>query len=186
MGVQDREDAHTLGRLVPADLGASFSLFLFWVSSLDHRALRLVVSPETTETFLRRAATLSTPREVLDLIVTETGSVIVPLRGVRAASSADTVRDVAIGEDLVLQREHDNSADVDAIAVLASAGRPIGYLAREYARVLAPLLDLEDGPEVTATLATRPSETAPSAEFETRDVVGVLINVRPGASSATG
>lgn len=61
----------------------------------------------------------------------------------------------------------------------APAWRAGGHMAREVARVLAPLLDLEAGPRVVSILAMRPTVVPGSAEdevhaaLEARDVVRI-------------
>jgi hypothetical protein len=178
LGVRNRQDARTLGSMFPTDYGVGFHEFVAWVSTLPHWALTSMVSIETAAMFLDRAAALTTPRELLDLAVTEEGSITVPLRGVRAMHTTDAVTQVSIGEEVDLEREHQNAADRNAI-VVKSAGRRVGYLAREHARVLAPLLDMDGGPQVTATMAVRPSASAPADDIEARDAVLVQVTVVP-------
>lgn len=89
-----------------------------------------------------------------------------------------------IGDELELRREHDNPADEDGISVHRAGGVQFGYLAREVARVLAPLLDLEGGPSITATLAVRPPDGADVGEFEHHDVVLAYIVLTPPVSRA--
>jgi hypothetical protein len=48
---------------------------------------------------------------------------------------------LSIGDELVLVREYDNPADEKAIGVTTTGGTKVGYVAREVARILAPLLD---------------------------------------------
>ncbi|MFD1545986.1 HIRAN domain-containing protein [Nonomuraea guangzhouensis] len=64
--------------------------------------------------------------------------------------------------------------------------RQIGYLAREIAYVLAPLLDLEEGPSVYAVLESLPRQRTPTA-LARRDVVRVRIELTrasPGQPAA--
>lgn len=97
--------------------------------------------------------------------------------------TAASVEHLSIGDDLILVREYDNPADENAIAVMNTARVKLGYVAREVARVLAPLLDLEEGPRVAARLAVRPTTAPEAAEddvhaaFEAHDVVHLEIVV---------
>jgi len=53
-----------------------------------------------------------------------------------------------IGSPLVLERERTNPHDPNAILVRDSSGAALGYVAREVARNIAPLLDLGETEEV--------------------------------------
>ncbi len=150
IGVRNRRDAHTLGELSPAARGGSFSDFLAWVGTLTPGHLARHVTPETAAMFLDRAATLNTPRDARDLVLSEEGSILVELRGIGPLGTADAVRAVAIDDELALEREHGDTTDRNAIAVRSASGVRPGHLAREHARVLAPLLYLEGGPVVRA------------------------------------
>jgi hypothetical protein len=185
VGVRNRDDALALGALFPTMFGVSLPLFLAWVSTLTPSDVTAHVGPDTARLFLDRAAALLTPQDALDLLVTETGNLFVPLRGIGPMRTALAVQQLAIGDDLTLVREYDNPADENAIAVITAGRRKVGYVAREVARVLAPLLDLEEGPLVAATLAIRPA-TAPGkaeedvhAALDARDAVRIEIVVRP-------
>lgn len=179
LGVRNRQDAHRLGGLFPVHAEGSFAQFVAWVGTLDSSTLALVVSGETAEVLLDRAAALNTPRRTLDLVLAEEGTVTVPLRGVRPAGAEDVLRFTGIGEPLVLEREHHNPADRNAIAVLTNGGFKLGYLAREHARVLALLLDLEDGPALTATLASHPPMAEQPARFGDDGTALVEVSVTP-------
>jgi HIRAN domain len=181
IGVRNRRDAHTLGELSPAARGADFSDFLDWVGTLTPRQLTWHVSPETAAMFLDRAATLTTPREARDLVLSEQGSILVELRGIGPLGTAEAVGAVGIDDELDLEREHGNTADRNAIAVRSGSGVRLGYLAREHARVLAPLLDLEGGPVVRAVLAAAPASQAPPAAWSARGAVRVRVSVQPRA-----
>lgn len=185
VGVRNRDDALALGALFPTMFGVSLPLFLAWVSTLTPSDVTAHVSPDTARLFLDRAAALLTPQDALDLLVTETGNLFVPLRGIGPMRTALAVQQLAIGDDLTLVREYDNPADENAIAVITAGRRKVGYVAREVARVLAPLLDLEEGPLIASTLAIRPA-TAPGkaeedvhAALDARDAVRIEIVVRP-------
>ncbi|GAB2495629.1 HIRAN domain-containing protein [Streptosporangium sandarakinum] len=134
-----------------------------------------MVSPRTAQLFLQRAAALLTPRAALDLAIHESGTVIT-VRGIAALRTAHLLADAADGEEMLLRRERDNAADPHAIAIHQATGTGIGYVAREIAHVIAPLLDLDDGPAAHATLQPLSSRT-PSA-LEHRDAVTVRIEIR--------
>jgi hypothetical protein len=59
----------------------------------------------------------------------------------------------------------------------------VAYLAREVARVLAPLADLDGGPLMTATLATRP-RPGDDTGLERHDAVKVSMAVNPQDANA--
>lgn len=177
IGAWSRRDAMTLGQVVPAAAGHSFRSFLAGASTLDAAHLRSVES-QTARLFLDRVAALLTPRDALDLAIYETGTLLVPLRGIGPMGTATLMEAVNVGEEIHLWRERDNPADVNAIAAHLPTGEKVAYLARETARVLAPLLDLEDGPEATATLAARPTDAHDEhAALQQRDVVQVRVAV---------
>lgn len=156
IGVRNRRDATALGQMFTTESEQGFPHFLTWASTLHPASISGVVSDETAAMFLDRAAILLTPREALDLAVREAGTLVVPLRGIRPMGTAAVADTMAVGDEVRLQREHDNPADPNAIAVHLLTGEKVAYIAREVARVLAPLLDLDDGPRITATLAVRP------------------------------
>jgi hypothetical protein len=133
--------------------------------------------------FLDHAASLVTPADVLDLLITESGTIRTPIRGIAHARSAAAIAALPIGTSLDLQRDYTNPVDPNAIR-LTIDGDHAGYLAREVAHALTPLLDDTEGPTVTATLAVRPLGGDPEA-LESFDVVILTIAVTPRATSAT-
>jgi hypothetical protein len=60
----------------------------------------------------------------------------------------DACEQVDVGEAVTLEREPDNPHDANAILVFSSDDSELGYVPREYASEMAPLLD--DGAEVRA------------------------------------
>lgn len=191
VGVRNRDDALSLGNLFPTIFGVNLPLFLGWVSTLTPADVTAHVSTETARLFLDRAAALLTPQDALDLLVTESGNLLVPLRGIGPMGTAAAVEQLEIGNSLILVREYDNPADENAIAVFTAGRMKVGYVAREVARVLAPLLDLEEGPRVTAVLSMRPTTAPGAAEdevhaaIEARDAVRIQIVVSPRDAEAT-
>jgi len=179
IGIRSRRDALTIAGMFPTTFGTGFQHFTAWVSTLDARDVRDAVGEATAALFLDRAATLLTPREALELALTDEGTVLVPIRGIRPVGAATTVAAVSIGDELRLRREHDNPADHNAISVHNAAGAQLGYLAREVARVLAPLLDLEGGPTVAATLALWPDGDQDLDALERHDAVQARIVLTP-------
>jgi len=49
--------------------------------------------------------------------------------------------DIELGDRLHMSREPNNPADCNAILLLSARGKPVGYVAREAACLLAPMLD---------------------------------------------
>lgn len=76
----------------------------------------------------------------------------VEVRGLQYHTDVDTVKSIAPGEQLILKREPDNPYDPNAIQVVVPATREmIGYLDRDYARIIAPPLD--EGDRFAATVS---------------------------------
>jgi hypothetical protein len=183
VGVRHRPDALALGAMFPTDFGTSFADFCAWISLLRPDDIAAAVEPQTASLFLDRAAALMTPTDALDVLVTESGNITSPIRGIRHAGSAATLAEVPIGVELALSRDYTHPADVNAVRLMLN-GIHVGYLAREVARVLSPLLDDEEGPVVTATLAVRPSADDRGA-FEHGDTVLINIAVTPRTPSTS-
>ncbi|MFI6883826.1 DEAD/DEAH box helicase [Streptosporangium canum] len=175
IGVRTRRDAITLGQLYPAAPGQSFPHFVTWAATLTSDAVAPLVSARTAQLFLQRAAALLTPRAALDLAIHEAGTVIVPVRGIAALRTAHLLAEADDGEEVLLRRERDNAADPQAIAIHLRTGTKIGYVAREVAQVIAPLLDLQDGPTAHAFLHPLAGRT--SADLERRDAVTIRITI---------
>jgi hypothetical protein len=131
VGVRNRRDAMALGQMFAADsIIRDFPSFLEWASALDPGTVRDIVGGRTAELLLdRTATTLLTPRDALDLAIRESGTLSAPLRGIRPMGTAALLAPVAVGEELHLQREHDNAADVNTIAVHLATGERAAYLA---------------------------------------------------------
>jgi len=184
VGIRHRPDAMTIGSLFPTDFGSSFARFLDWVNTLRPADITGVTAPDTARLLFDRFAALGTPEDALELMVTETGTIMVPIRGIRHAGAAEAARELPTGVPLSLVREYDNPADPNAIVVTTQDGTRLGYAAREAARILAPLIDLED-PSVTATLAVRPTLEDGATGGEVRammqgwDVVRMKVTVAP-------
>lgn len=111
------------------------------------------------------------------------------LRGIDAAS-AEMIASFTLGTKLSLRREPENSEDPNAIAVHESAGRHLGYLPQQIARLLAPLINRGRAPAFAA-LVSRPEPAPPSAADRRWDPIlrydEVLLTIRcpaPFASAA--
>ncbi len=61
------------------------------------------------------------------------------------------MRAINTGDELLLVHEPDNQFDANAIRVLVETKEMIGYLDRDYARILAPLID--EGITLKATVS---------------------------------
>ncbi len=64
------------------------------------------------------------------------------VRGVSYAGRQDLIALLQVGDGLQLLREANNPADGNAVACLTEKGEKIGYLSRQIAAQLAPLMDL--------------------------------------------
>jgi hypothetical protein len=67
----------------------------------------------------------------------------------RSEERRDACERLSVGESVTLEREPDNRHDPNAILILSEGGDELGYIPREYARVMAPLLDAGAEPEAT-------------------------------------
>jgi hypothetical protein len=94
----------------------------------------------------------------------------------RSAERREGCASLSVGEAVVLEREPDNTHDGNAVLVLAEDGTELGYVPREDAKQMAPLLDA--GAEVQATVK-KLLETAEG------DVLPVVISIlRRGGGDA--
>jgi superfamily II DNA/RNA helicase len=178
IGIRNRQDAIALGESCPPYATTSFRAFLRWAltpGSLDGIE---GLAGETVARFSRRAEALATPREVVRFSATEEGHVSVPLRGIVPMQTASVIRSLSRQERLLLRRDRANDADANAIRVTTMNGQEIGYLAREYTRILAPMLDTEGIPPISAVLAPTPGPD----RIEERDAVKVVVSIEPERS----
>lgn len=106
--------------------GVNLPLFLAWVSTLTPEDVTAHVSPDSASLFLDLAASLLTPQDALDLLVTESGNLVTPLRGIGPMRTAAAVQQLSIGDELTLVREYDNPADENAIAVTTAGRTKVG------------------------------------------------------------
>ncbi len=61
--------------------------------------------------------------------------------GVTQPGRQETVASLVPGQELLLRREPDNPADPQAIALFTQDGAPVGYLRRQIAAAIAPVMD---------------------------------------------
>jgi hypothetical protein len=73
---------------------ANFTQFCAWATTLRHADIAALVGDETARVFLDHVAAFTTPEEALDLLTMGSGSITVPLRGVRYASSASILSEL--------------------------------------------------------------------------------------------
>lgn len=64
------------------------------------------------------------------------------IRGVSYANRQDLITTLKVGDAITLLRETNNPADKNAVACLTEGGATVGYLSREIASQLAPVMDL--------------------------------------------
>ncbi|MGE5560959.1 MAG: single-stranded-DNA-specific exonuclease RecJ, partial [Chloroflexota bacterium] len=74
--------------------------------------------------------------------------------GVTFAGRQAAVADCSEGERLIMRRQPDNPVDANAIALLRSDGRQVGFLNARLARNLAPLIDAGAAYDVTVSQRT--------------------------------
>lgn len=135
--------AIAIERVVPPDVRASAAL-----KRKEHRAARRqeiaakrAAGREQEHAARMQARELARPLHRGDFMV---------MGAVRSAERRDGCASLDVGEVVVLEREPDNSHDGNAILVLAQGGCELGYVPRELAKQMAPLLDT--GANVEATV----------------------------------
>jgi hypothetical protein len=106
-----------------------------------------------------RAATLEARERVRPI---HRGDFIVAGAG-RSAERRTACEGLQVGERVVLEREPDNHHDANAILILDTAGDELGYVPREDAAVMAPLLDAGGWVEATVkkVIEARSGHTLP-------------------------
>lgn len=82
----------------------------------------------------------------------------------RPAEVKDLIRNLDIDDVLTLERDPDNQYDPYAIKLLNDDGIFLGFVAKEQAAELAPLLDLEEA-TVTAVVVDTTNELKPILEI---------------------
>jgi hypothetical protein len=81
----------------------------------------------------------------------------------RSAERRDACEQLAVAEGVLLEREPDNRHDENAILILTQAGDELGYVPREDAKAMAPLMDAGGWVDATIKklLETREGWTLP-------------------------
>lgn len=178
IGVRRRHDAVAIAALCPSEASASLTAFLRWVGALVPEDLRQAVSDPTLALFTEKAAALKTPRGLLELSVMGEGIVRTPLRGIRHRASGSMLLSMPVGAELALNRDPANPADPNAIEVkVPGTDATVGFVAKEAARILAPLMDLEAIAGARVRLVGRPDPAEPGSEQHINDYDAVWIEI---------
>jgi hypothetical protein len=148
IGIRSRTAAQQVGALyeatgAPGDLGR----FLGWLNEVDPEVLTML-DQDTIKRLLDRAAGLDSPQAGLALLAKGSGALRSPLRGMAYEGRWPHVARLRIGSQVVLERERTNPHDPNAILVRDNSGAALGYVAREVARNIAPLLDIGEVDDV--------------------------------------
>ena len=106
------------------------------------------------------------------------------LRGVSFGNRQAVLKKLEAGESLLLMREENNPVDANAIACLTQQKEQLGYLSRQIAAQLAPLIDL--GASYTATLEeiTGSDQETLGANILVRNCQAVSERMEPEAANA--
>jgi hypothetical protein len=168
IGIRDRSAAIRTGESFDRHGGGTYTDFIRWLNTTETAVLAREVDPATARLLVQRAADLAATPAALRLLATGEGTITADLRGI-AYDRWPRLRALPTPSALQLRREPDNPHDTNAIAVLDRQGRMLGYVAREIARSVAPLVDT--GSTVTARLIDRtsgPQEGPGHARMEIR------------------
>jgi hypothetical protein len=135
--------ALAIERVLPPDVRAAATL-----KRKEHRAARRqnAATKRAAERAQERAVRIQ-ERELAKPL--HRGDFMV-MGAVRSAERREGCASLDVGEAVVLEREPDNSHDGNAILVLTQGGTELGYVPRELAKQMAPLLDA--GADVEATV----------------------------------
>jgi len=156
VGLRRREIARTVGDAFTRHGGGSFAQFLAWLSSLSSEEIVSLVPGDDARSILRRVAVLAGSRESLTLLAEGHGDIRAELRGLAYEGRWSRVAGLTLPAKVTLGREADNQHDSNAVAVHALQGQMLGYVAREVARAVAPLLDA--GASSDAQIVSRTSD----------------------------
>ena len=155
VGLRRREVAQSVGKRFAAGGGGSFTEFLHWLSSLAPEQLADLSDGVDVASLVQRVAVLAGSRESLSLLASGAGVVRAEVRGVGHEDRWRHLVSLPLPSRVELKREAGNPYDPNAILVLDPAGSVLGYVAREVARAVAPLMDM--GAIAEAELITRTS-----------------------------
>lgn len=78
---------------------------------------------------------------ILDTAIQNPISVTIPVAGVNYKDRQSVIRELRIGQGVLLRREPYNPYDINAIRVETESGLQVGYVPREVASVLSPFID---------------------------------------------
>lgn len=157
--------ALAIERVLPTDVR-----FMATLKRKEHRAARrrdLAAKREQERDAQREARERAKPLHRADFVV---------MGARRSAERREGCAGLEVGEAVVLEREPDNSHDANAVLVLTQDETELGYVPREEAKHMAPLLDA--GAEVDATV----KKLLETAEGDTLPVVIAVL--RRGDGSA--
>jgi hypothetical protein len=179
IGVRNRRDAIALGESCPPGAALSFRAFLHWATALAPEDT-IGLSPETLARLAGHAASLQTPRELLAFVAERTREIDVPFVPSGHRHVGDPTGLLTDGQRLHLRREREHTGGPNTIAVCTSVtGAAVGYFDPVYARVLAPLMDTDGLPTLTATYIAQSSRSSERQPF------GPHVRVRADRPRAT-
>ncbi len=152
LGIRRRTTALSLGYAFETENGQTFSSFVHWLQAVDLSRLSEIVGTENVADVSARIANLSTNSNDLRNFAVGRGVFRSPIRGVQYGDRWEHLQSMRLNEPVILERENDNTYDPNAIRVHDESGNDIGYIARDSARLLAPLID--DGIPARSTLVS--------------------------------
>ncbi len=154
VGFRRRTTARTVGVAFAEAGGGSLPQFLAWLGAFAPEDVRrLSGTLEDPEAFVHRLAVVTGDGAALRLLARGEGVIRAPLRGLNYNRRWERVARVDVGAEIVLRRESGNLHDPHAILVRDAGDADLGYVSREVARGLAPLLD--GGQAARAVLVAR-------------------------------
>lgn len=91
---------------------------------------------------------------------------LTPLMGAsfRPTEIKDAIRGLEVGDELRLERDHENEYDENAIQLVTDDGVFLGFVRKELAAELAPILD-DDGTEFYARVIGQAGTLKPDLEI---------------------
>lgn len=152
IGIRDRGAANNIGEAFEATGGAYLNEFIRWLAALPASELASLLPEGDTRHVLSRVAVLAANRQARTLAAAGQGTVDTALRGLGYEGRMARVESLALPVPVMLEREADNPFDPNAILVRSTEGDNLGYVARETASAVAPILD--EGAHVQALLVS--------------------------------
>lgn len=146
LGILSRNIAHKVGEAYREEQGESedFNDFVEWFKTLNGEKFgKLGMSRLQTKALERRVAKLSVYNieeynEMVSKIKKE--GVIEKIKGLEYESRFEIFKDVKEGQILDFKRDYLNEHDINAIKIYYK-DKELGFVSREIARILAPLMD---------------------------------------------